>query len=416
MTSEFPQIDKNLSLPRHIQVQRNLRSLIDQGVLIPGEKIPSEVEIARQMGVSKMTVNKALLALTADGFFVREVGRGTFVASRGDIADGALHFRKGSTEDAPVERQRVVLSFVEGAQKVLESDYYSGIYTGVAEILDAEESNADLTLSALKSRDYMEANRREPAAGWLIVAPREEAVPSIQTLWNSGTPLVVIGASWAVLQVPVVDSDNFTGGQDAVRFLVSEGHRRIALFFAEEETANVRDRRAGFRAGLQEAGIACDPAWEVRAEEVWRSGEAATEQLRELITGENPVTAIFAVGHFLALEAMRVVRQCGLDVPESVSVIGYDDPMSARLAYPSLTTVRQPLAEMGRQAALWLLEMLKDTERRTVRRDVLSTELTVRESVMPPETGELNTAVSSLSPVSDVKSRFSHSQTHQVRI
>lgn len=383
MLEELTPVDKEDPLPRHVQVQRILRDMVTNGHLKPGDKIPAEVDIAVQMGVSKMTVNKALLSLTASGLFIREVGRGTFVAPP----------RNGDLQPAPadLDRPRIALSFVEGARNVLQSDYYGNLYRGVTEALEpylAATSDdgpcVDLHLGALAARDYMDEEEREPADGRLIVAPRAESIASIEALWQHGKAVLVVGASWPSMGVPSVDSDNIGGAAEAVQHLVELGHRRIAMLLAEEETANIQDRLTGYRRALARARLPHSDDYEVRAQEMWRIGGTAREHLKRLLSSPEPVTAIFAAGHYLALDAANVVREAGLRIPEDVSVIGYDDPVSAQLVYPPMTSIRQPLVEMGRRAAERLLRMVFRQETRNVIREMLPAQLVIRRSTAAP--------------------------------
>lgn len=362
------------SLPRHAQVQKLLRDMVTSGKLKPGDKIPAEVDIADSLGVSKMTVNKALLALTADGLFVREVGRGTFVASPVSLPS--------STQ---TERPRLVLSFVEGAKNVLDSDYYGTIYRGVADAVQNEGTRdparrVRLDLAPLAAQDYQTENERDPADGRLVIAPRVQSVPSLEALWQAGQSLVVVGASWPMMRVPSVDSDNTGGAMEAVRHLIGLGHTRIALLFAEEETANTQDRITGYRRALTLAGLPQNPDLEIRSDAAWRIGDTARQRLSALLRGPQPVTALFAAGHYLSLEAKNVAREAGLRVPDDVSVVGYDDPISAQLVYPPLTTVRQPLYDMGRRAAERLMRLVWGEDKRESIREMLPTRLIVRQS------------------------------------
>ncbi|MES2461655.1 MAG: GntR family transcriptional regulator [Armatimonadota bacterium] len=389
-------IDKQDSLPRHVQVQQVLRNMVSSGRLQPGDKIPAELHIADALGVSKMTVNKALLALTASGLFIREVGRGTFVApqalSAATVEKSAAKFHTATAYPvSPVSvsapsKPRIVLSFVEGARNVLDSDYYSNLYRGIVDALhDGPDSDlsVDLVLSPLAAKNYLSEDSREPAAGRILIAPRAESITSIEALWKKGTPLVVLGASWPTMGVPSVDSDNIGGAMEATRHLIQLGHQRIALLSAEENTANILDRIVGYRRALASGGLPQRPEFEVSGEAAWAIGDAAKSRLTELITQESPVTAIFAAGHYLALEAMNVVRDAGLRVPEDVSVIGFDDPLSAQLVYPALTTIRQPLYEMGRRAGERVLRLVRGEEARTSIREVLPAQVIVRRSTAP---------------------------------
>lgn len=390
-------IDKSDPLPRHAQVQRILRDMVVSGRLRPGDKIPAELQIADALGVSKMTVNKALLALTASGLFVREVGRGTFVAEP--------HRRNGDAAHAADVGMvpRIALSFVEGARNVLDSDYYGTIYRGVVDVLEAQGLSEGMTLTPAASQDYCADDERQPAEGRLIIAPRASSIASIQALWDAGKPLVVVGASWPSMGVPSVDSDNVGGAMEAVRYLSELGHKRIALLMAEPETANTQDRIVGYRRALMMAGGVQDPAYEVCAEKVWQVGDEPAARLAALLrAGDAPVTAIFAAGHYLALEAMNVVRAAGLRVPEDVSVLGYDDPLSAQLVYPSLTTVRQPLYEMGKRAAERLVRLMRGAEERAAIREVLPAQVVVRRSTQPAKAAPAGTAVTNASAATAV--------------
>ncbi len=386
-------VDKQHPLPRHAQVQQILRDMVTSGRLKPGDKIPAEVEIAEALGVSKMTVNKALLALANEGVFIREVGRGTFVApvsethagNEGRSAAAAVLASTGAPPAAAVAaaaRPRIALTFVEGATNILESHYYGSLYRAIVETLNTADAEVNWSVASPVEGDYLVEERRLPADGRLIIAPRSESIPSIEALWDAGRAVVVVGASWPGMGVPSVDSDNVGGAIEAVQHLASLGHRRIGLLYAEEDTANTQDRIVGYRRALGQAGLPHNPAWEVRSDLVWRAGDGAKARLTALLRGTEPVTAIFAAGYYLALEAMNTARDAGFQVPENVSVVGFDDPLAAQLAYPPLTTVRQPLHEMGRRAAERLLRLVKGEESRDVVREVLPAQLAIRRSTV----------------------------------
>lgn len=318
-------IDKTLSAPRHEQVYDALLDLIRTGALAEGEKLPADTDLAQQFGVSKMTAHRALQSLATSGWVIRIVGKGTFVALR-------------PTSD-PL--RRVVLAFGSAASNILGSDYYGNLYRGISDEL-GERVELKLFPEAFSVAHLPEAD------GVLVLAPREASLKSVQTLLRVNRPVVLVGGHWENVNLPSVDSDNAAAAGRAVEHLAAQGHTTLVLLYAEPETANTRDRIAGFRAAVAALGLT---GIEREAREFWRLSEAEKLALASLVLGNSRATAVFAAGYYLALDALNALREAGCAVPDDVSVVGFDDPMSARLVYPALTTIRQPLYEMGQLAA-----------------------------------------------------------------
>jgi LacI family transcriptional regulator len=140
------------------------------------------------------------------------------------------------------------------------------------------------------------------------------------------------------------------------------------------------ERRRGYRAALAAAGILPDPELEIEATPEIDAGREAAGHLLDL---PNPPTAIFAFNDNTAIGAVEAARERGLGVPADLSVVGFDDVEHATIVTPKLTTVRQPLAEMGR-TAVSLLSRLLERQRFETLHIELATRLVVRESTAPP--------------------------------
>jgi GntR family transcriptional regulator of arabinose operon len=361
-------IDRDSALPRHAQIETHFRELISAGRLAPGERIPGEIELAQVFGVSRMTVNKALLALTRAGLFQRERGLGTFVAP---------------PQTAP--RSLTVMVPLDYRTATDDQDCYFGPLCRAIQA-SAEELHHRVRLAHLPEGRYADDQQRWPSDGWLLISPDRSHLADLRTLSERGTAMVVIGSRWEELHgVPMVDSDNVAGAFQAVRHLTNLGHLRIALVYAGPDASNTIDRIAGYRAALEEAGILHEGAWEIEADSAERLGKGSAS-LRVLLSqeGARRPTAVFAAGYYLALETLNMARDLNLSVPESLSVVGYDDPYAARLAYPPLTTVRQPLAEMGRAGVALLEQRLQGHWRDTGAPSLLPPHLQVRGSVARP--------------------------------
>jgi LacI family transcriptional regulator len=179
--------------------------------------------------------------------------------------------------------------------------------------------------------------------------------------------------------IPSVSAAHTTGAHLALQHLLDLGHRRIAAITGPSGWVATEDRRRGYHAAVAAAGIMPDPGLEVEANFEIDGGVAAAEQLFEL---PEPPTAIFAFNDNLAIGAIHAARAHGLRVPEDVSIVGFDDVEHATIVTPALTTVRQPLAEMGRTAVSLLSRLIEGQQFETLHVE-LATRLVVRDSTAP---------------------------------
>src|SRR5579871_2677172 len=145
------------------------------------------------------------------------------------------------------------------------------------------------------------------------------------------------------MQVPFVDSDNVGGSRAAIEHLLDLGHRRIACVFTLLSSSNSLDRLRACETVLAERHLSLPHHYIIATEDAFPSTEARNDQVRCLLSLPDRPTAFFCAGYYSALETLQVVREMGLRVPEDVSMVAFDDPVSARHITPPLTTVRQPL-------------------------------------------------------------------------
>jgi GntR family transcriptional regulator, arabinose operon transcriptional repressor len=345
-------IDTNGTTPRHQQVYERLLGLIRAGHWKVGEQVPSELELAAELGVAKLTVHRAVQTLAREGWVTRQVGRGTFVASEAPLS--GLH--------------RVLLAFGASATNILGSDYYGGLYQGIAETLGP---GVELVLCP----DAFTKTSLPPADGILVIAPRESASLSLAKLALTDRPTVVVGAHWPGLPLTA------GAARQVAQHLAALGHEHIALVFAEPETTNTQDRVRGFQYEATTLGLTTT---EHPAQEFWRLTCEEKEAL--LASVHAGATAVFAAGYYLALDVLNALREAKFRVPEDISVVGFDDPASAPLIYPPLTTLRQPLYEMGQRAAQRLAALVASASRNDDEKlELLPVALILRSSTTKPK-------------------------------
>ena len=218
-------------------------------------------------------------------------------------------------------------------------------------------------------------------SGAIIVA--SELTPLDQRiLAQAHVPYVLIdpAAKLPEPNVATVGATNWAGGLSAARHLLGLGHRRIAVIGGPVAMLCSRARIDGYRAALESAGIEVDPAL-IRDGNFHHIG--GYQIARELFELPDPPTAIFAGSDEQAFGVAEAARVTGRRIPQDLSIVGFDDLPISRWVSPPLTTVRQPLAEMGRTAAEMLLTMIESRE--PIGRQIeLATELIVRSSTAPP--------------------------------
>jgi LacI family transcriptional regulator len=260
--------------------------------------------------------------------------------------------------------------------------YFAGILAGAAEALS--ERDLQIVLSPTGGEHDREVSVIDRLHGLtdgaLIILP-EESSEELEGLLDGGYRFVVIDPLMPLDErIPSVSAAHTSGADQAMRHLLELGHRRIAQISGPRGWVATEDRRRGYRAALAAAGILPDPALEVEAVPETVPGRDAAGYLLDL---SEPPTAIFAFNDNIAVGAIQAARARGLRVPDDLSIVGFDDVESATIVTPALTTVRQPLAEMGR-TAVSLLNRLLERQRFETLHVELATRLVVRDSTAPP--------------------------------
>jgi LacI family transcriptional regulator len=263
----------------------------------------------------------------------------------------------------------------------LSSPFYGTMIKGVEEEVEAAGMHllvASGHVDAAREREALEflVERRSDA---LVVHLESMSDEEVLHVMRRGVPMVLMGRYLADAEDRCVWLDNEAGGELAVRHLVAAGHREIAHLAGPLHYPDARARLHGYRRALESAGLAYDERHVVEADFLEEGGYAAT--LRLLARGVA-FTAIASANDQMAAGALQALRENGYSVPGDVSIIGFDDVLFARYLSPSLTTVRQPLEEMGRAAAGIALALLEGEEREVQRR--FEPTLIERESVGSP--------------------------------
>jgi LacI family transcriptional regulator len=266
---------------------------------------------------------------------------------------------------------------------VVYNVYFSAIVAGVVEA--AYEHELGLVLWPTQHEHSTEVSLVDPVTrsatdGAVMILPQQSSEELVRLL-DGSWPFVVVNPRLPLDgQVPCVSVANRSGADQAMEHLLALGHRRIAAITGPPGRVATEERRSGYRAALGAAGIERDPVLEVEADFQFEPGADAAGSLLDL---PEPPTALFAFSDSIAIGAMDAARERGVRVPEDLSVVGFNDEPFATFVSPRLTTVRQPLAQMGRTAVALLLRLLAPSRPGPLQIE-LPTRLVVRGSTAPP--------------------------------
>lgn len=338
---------------------------------------PTLANVAASAGVSVATVSKVLNGRA-------DVGAETRARVQTLLQEHDYVGRRAEPTGQALSRQPTVELVFHGRL----SGYCLEILQGVVDA--AAEVGVGVAVS-VRPRHQRMSGAKETAA-WvrrLAEAGRKAVIDVVDdvrhgdlaTLSRARLPLVVIDPlNLPRRQVANVGATNFAGGLSATQHLLACGHHRIAYLGAEATAAYNQARVHGYRAALEAARVEVPEAYVRSGGTRYDDGVAGGAVLLDL--AERP-TAVFAATDEIAAGVVEAARTRGLRVPGDVSVVGFDDTEAARLLSPPLTTVRQPLREMGRVALGAALKLAAGSKLDSDHVE-LATQLVVRSSTGPP--------------------------------
>jgi LacI family transcriptional regulator len=325
-------------------------------------------DIAAEAGVSIATVSRVLNE------------RGNVAPGTRDVVRRAVDRLAGRAAGTrPAGRQASGAVFLR-CPYVL-TDYFGLIVSSVAETLELH--GRQLVLNAGEAAQAVDAltelPRRPGISGAILILP-PEAGERVIALRDRGLPLVVVDPRTPLpADIVAVSAAHFAGARRLAAHLLELGHRRIGVIGGPEEWMASDARLAGHAAALVDVGLLPPPDLRRAVHPTTEDGYRAAGQLLDL--ADRP-TALVGFNDKIAVGALQAAAERGLRVPEDLSVAGFDDVDLSRATRPTLTTVRQPLEEMGRMAVTLLIRLL-ERHRLDALHVELATELVVRDSTGP---------------------------------
>jgi LacI family transcriptional regulator len=325
-------------------------------------------DVARRSGVSPMTVSRVInqsqrVSPVTRSRVEQAISDLGYVPSR--LARGLSRQKTGTIAlIVPDVANPFFTLIVRGAEDVARRAGYRVLLC---------DTRFDLTLEA-EVIEEMIAHRVEG----IVIAPVSDASRGqLKRLARFGVPFVLIDRTIPGMDCDVVLGDSTAGARRLVEHLIALGHRRIGMIVEDENVSTARERRAGYAEALEGAGIPLDPALVGRATADPHGGVVGMQTLLRL--AERP-TAVFTVNNLVALGAIEAVRAAGLEVPDDIALVCYDDIEFASRLYPFLTVMLQPAETFGSLGTQLLFERIDGRRLDGGRKVVLPADFVVRES------------------------------------
>ena len=345
--------------PLYRRISEGMRERIIAGEWAPGEVLPTRRKLSQELGTTRITIDKAISELVTEGYLSATIGSGTYVVDRGPSAPETIDARRPSGR---LERLGVVLGTGvnnDPMSSVVEDHvYFGGIYRGIRQALTGTDVGA--SYFQVDGSGYLPLLER-PVDACIIIAPTIQDLPAFRLL-HRNMPLVVIGISPTSeddAAVPCIDTDNVAASRAATEYLIEIGHRSIGIVDLAISHGNHFDRLQGYFDAISanpEAvasfnNVLAYPAYDPV---VWPS--LLDRWISERLAAGNMPTALFVTDGEMTLAALQALRKHGLSIPGDISVVGFDDAQVMSHLQPPVTTMRQPAHEMGRRAALRLID------------------------------------------------------------
>jgi LacI family transcriptional regulator len=334
---------------------------------------PTINDIARLADVSKKTVSRVINESPA----VRPETRAKVVSlikQFGYMPDPqarGLAFRKsfliGLVYDNP--NAQYIVNIQEGALDALRGSGYELV------VHPCDRKSADFIAGV---RNFVE---RQKLRGAILLPPIAENPKLARALEELGCEYVRIASVQLDEHARMIVSNDRRAAAEAARYLESLGHKRIAIISGPDAYRSAHERREGFMSALEERGLKLAPNMVVEGGYTFESGVTCAEALLSL---KPRPTAIFAANDEMAAGVYRVAYRLGLTIPGDLSVVGYDDSAVASRLWPSLTTIRLPIREMGRIAASKLLSESEGGPAAPPSPTIVEAHLVVRDSCQSP--------------------------------
>ncbi len=352
---------------KYLKLKKYIKDEILMGRIKPGDRIPSENELAQMMSVSRNTVRKAISTLVNEGYLYTEHGKGTFCRDRSITKKNSRNIGVITTYIS----EYIFPKVIQGIDNVLAQNGYSIIL-----------KNTDNDVN--KEVVYLEELLDKDVEG-LIIEPTKSALFSYnlnyyEALDRNNIPYVFIHGYYKQLEDrSQVLLDDAEGMYRAVNYLAEIGHRHIVGIFKADDIQGI-NRHRGYVRALAEHSLQYDPEYVIWFHTEDRQTKPASE-LKSMISAGMPVDAVSCYNDEVAFRIYELLKEMGKKVPEDISITGFDDSYLSVNCPVKLTTVSHPKEKLGEIAAQVLIDMIHNNDYKSNPvKKIIKPELIIRDS------------------------------------
>lgn len=343
---------------------------MDEMKILEGHVKITIKEIAERAGVSKATVSRVLNNSKPVGEDVRKRVM--------DVINSTNFKPNAVARSLSLKKSHLIGIIIPDLSNPVFSRIISGIESTIRNLdysllITATDFNVDMKIQ------HMQILKDKGIDGLILVTDHGNET-FFEAMLDFKKPIVMIGSDSSVDSIPVVKINNYRAACEATEYLLGLGHTKIGMIRGPlSDPHSGYERFMGFRDTMMKAGLFD----ESRVAEGWYSFDDGYKGLSKIFRVNPDITALFCACDLMAVGAMKLATERGLEVPKDLSVLGFDDVEIARMYNPSLSTVRQPFEEKGKLSIETLIKMIEDKDSyKPFTSHILSHELIIRESTM----------------------------------
>ncbi|MBT4994563.1 MAG: GntR family transcriptional regulator [Candidatus Marinimicrobia bacterium] len=339
-------IDRNSPVPQYFQLQTWLLEQITQGVYKQGDKIPTEKEFGEITGLARATIRQAITNIVNKGYLERKKRLGTFVIYKKDVK----------------QRSNII--------GVIVPDIRRGYAPELARGIEDEAVNKRLSTILCNSDDlYVQADFHadrliENTVSGVIFIPTAASNKKnrliLEKFQANDIPVVLADRTIKNVDTDLVTTDNYEGAYKITSYLIKHGHTRIGMIMNSLFSTEIL-RLEGYKQALLDHDIEIDESVIFASRGPFNEARCL-QNANDMLHVVPPVTAIFGGHDRIAYQVKNAARNLLLDIPNDVALVGYDDLLLSRTQHHGISTMHQPIYEMGVESMKLLLERIENTE------------------------------------------------------